>query len=241
MTCFTILHLQINYVTFCTHDCKIWLLFMFLFIRYVAARIYKNLSGDLSRCYVDRTGGRIASYSALPHPTLLTYVCGGGQKQQHAKHYKAGWLAACIYYAVWCADVCACVYTCAPVVFVCTCVHSFNGFTSNTFSMDLYLYTYISIYLYLDTYIYIHISKLTTQSCWWVATVLDGQTVFDFLNVSGNYYYFFNTRDGSDRDTDSTVWVVITSPAVKMGATPMLPLKSPPGRLNIQYAHHHKQ
>ena len=57
----------------CPHDCKIWLLFMFLFIRYVAARIYKNLSGDLSRCYVDRTGGRIASYSALPHPTLVQY------------------------------------------------------------------------------------------------------------------------------------------------------------------------
>ena len=73
MTCFTILHVQINYVTFCTHDCKIWLLSMFLFIRYVAAWIYKNLSGDLSRRYVERTGGRIASYRRLT-PPYLNYV-----------------------------------------------------------------------------------------------------------------------------------------------------------------------
>ena len=32
------------------------------------ARIYKNLSADLSRCYVDRTDGRIASYRRLTPP-----------------------------------------------------------------------------------------------------------------------------------------------------------------------------
>ena len=42
-------HLQINYVTFWTHDCKIFLLVVFLFNPYVAERIYNNLSGDLSR------------------------------------------------------------------------------------------------------------------------------------------------------------------------------------------------
>ena len=37
----------------------------------MAARIYKNLSGDLSRRYVDRTGGRIASYRRLTPPYLM--------------------------------------------------------------------------------------------------------------------------------------------------------------------------
>ena len=46
---------------------------MFLSIRYVVARIYKKRSANLSRCYVDRTGGRIASYRRLTPPYLNCY------------------------------------------------------------------------------------------------------------------------------------------------------------------------
>ena len=47
---------------------------MFLFIPGVAARVYNNLNVDLSRCYVDRTGGRIASYRRLTPPYRSTAV-----------------------------------------------------------------------------------------------------------------------------------------------------------------------
>ena len=55
----------------CTQDCKSCFFLMFLFIHCVAARIYKNLRCDLSRCYVDRTGGRIASYRRLTPSTSI--------------------------------------------------------------------------------------------------------------------------------------------------------------------------